>query len=35
MKLTKVLNNNGASYVIVARFPTIQSAQLVELMDKR
>ena len=27
MKKTKMLNNNGASYIIFVRFPTIQSAQ--------
>ena len=30
IKITKVLNNNGAPYPIVARFPSIQSAQFVE-----
>ena len=35
MKITEVLNNNGASYIIVVRFPTIQSAQLVQLTYKR
>ena len=31
MKITKVLNNNGAYYAIVLGFLTIQSAQLVEI----
>ena len=35
MKITKVLNNNGACYAIVLRFPMIQSAQLVEVTYKR
>ena len=35
IKITEVLNNNRASYIIVIRFPTIQSAQLVELTYKR
>ena len=35
MKIIEVLNNNGASYIIAIRFPTIQSAQLVELSYKR
>ena len=34
MKITKVFNNNGASDIIVIRFSTIQSAQLVELTYK-
>ena len=35
MKITKVLNNNEASYAIVVGFPIIQSAQLVEVTYKR
>ena len=34
MKINKVHNNNGVYNAIVARFPTIQSAQLVELRYK-
>ena len=34
-KITKVLNNNGASYAVVVRFPMIRSAELVELTYKR
>ena len=34
LKITKVLNNNGASYAIVVRFSAIQSGQLVELRYK-
>ena len=32
MIITKVLNNNGASYAIIVQFPTIQSAQLVTVI---
>ena len=35
MKINKVLNNYGVYYAILARFPTIQSAQLLELKYKR
>ena len=34
MKINKVLNNNGASYAIVAPFAAILRAQLVELTYK-
>ena len=35
MKIPKVLSNNRAFYAIVVQFPTIGSAQLVELTYKR
>ena len=35
MKINKMLNNYGVYYAIVVQFPTIQSAQLVELTYKR
>ena len=35
MKIAKVLNNNGATYAIIVRFPTIQNAELVEVTYKR